>query len=172
MKKQIKMLLNEEGNTVIEATFVVTICIIVVFVLLVIGFIFYQENLLQSVANQTANGIARTYPYSKKDPVTGYIGENNLADQGLFESAYWFQSKDYTANIKVDKKNGESFKSKLQILSLLGNKKVNHEAIEAVDLANKLTNKRRLYACQYYEYNVEIKQSDEVMFQNEITVSI
>lgn len=139
------LLADENGNSVIEATVVTTIVIFMIFILMIMGFLFYQEALVQTVANEAATSIARTYSYERKDPVTGYIGVDELADQGWSGSLYW--------------------------LSDLSGKKAKEET-EAKNVAKKLMDKRRLMACQTYECEVEIGKSDVTWFQDEITVTI
>ena len=137
---------DESGNTMIEATFVMTLSLIIVLLMLLFGFIFYQETLLQTVADDTARKIASTYTYTNKDPVTGYITTDSLRDQGFVDSMYFLTGEN----------SGKDFK----------------EEKEAKSLAKTLMNKKRLRACQSFEYNIDIRNSNMVFFQKEIVVSL
>lgn len=148
LKKYVLKLKDENANSVIEATFVVTVAIIIIAVLIMWSFLFYQETLLQSAANRTASDIASTYPYKKKDPVTGYIGINNLEDQGFWESAYML-----SGDVGFNSKNAL-------------------EVEEAKKLCEELIDNNRLLRGQDYNCTVEIKSSDKAFFQQEITVTV
>ena len=143
-----KKLSDESGNTVIEASFIVTITLFVIFFLLLLGFVYYQKTLFQTVANQTSTSIARTYTYRYKDPAVGYIDIKQLHDLGLKDSAYWL---------------GGSNSGKNTI-----------EKEEAKKLLKHLESQGRLLKCQKnsMKTDVKIRKSDALFFQNEITVSI
>lgn len=68
---------KESGEIVIEATIVVTICILMIFLLISIGMYLYHAALVRVAANKTASDIALVYPYLDKEPAYGYT---NYAD--------------------------------------------------------------------------------------------
>lgn len=70
---------DENGNAAIESVFIVTTTVMAVCALIIIGFVFYQQTVIQSVANDTANKIANTYSYRCKDPDLGYISSEEVA---------------------------------------------------------------------------------------------
>lgn len=147
MKKVYRHLKSDNGNTMIEATFVVTIAIVVVTVIMMLGMVFYQESLLQSAANLTATQIARTYSFKQKDPVTGYIDEGALKKQGFLEGAYFI----------LDNATGR----KGQGVSL------------GKTLAKKNADKGRMLASHEVKAPVVvIRNSDVAKFQKEVTVTI
>lgn len=147
MVKRMKALLDDEGgNSVIEAIFIVTLTVLFIFIVIILGFVYYQNILLQTVANQTAVSIARTYTYENKDPVTGYIPSANLHDLGFKESSYL----------------------------LFGGEKNMKEAEEMKRLAGKLEKNNRLISYSGNSFIVDdktkIRSSDAVMFQKEVVV--
>lgn len=134
---------SEEGNAVIEATFAVTVCLVFLTFIIMFGLLFYQETLLQSIANETATDIARSYTYKKKDPITGYIGNKNLRDLNLFEAAYFLTGSQNTeAELKGEK------------------------------LAEALNNKERLLQGSKFKADVTIQRNQSTWFQNEVCVTV
>ena len=147
MIKRLKALIDDEGgNSIIEATFIVTLTVIFIFIVMLLGFVYYQNILLQSVANQTAVSIARTYTYKNKDPVTGYIHSANLHDLGFIESSYL----------------------------LFGSDKNAAEAAEMKRLAKKLEENNRLISYSGNAFIVDdktkVQSSGAVLLQNEVVV--
>lgn len=139
-----KYLFEEEGNAVVEATFIVTTTLFVIFLLISFGFLFYQETLLQATANEVATSIARTYSYERKDPVTGYITSESIADQG-FDGLYWISQ------------NGNLTRTKKNI---------------AEKYTSRILKRSRFYNCKEQAISVDINKSSLVAFQNEITVTV
>ncbi len=147
MKRIYTHLKSEDGNTMIEATFVVTITLVVLTVIMMLGFIFYQESHLQSAANLTAIQVARTYPDRRKDPVTGFIEEGELGEKGIFEGMYYLIGE---GSGRVDEAKG-----------------VGRE------LAKKnLERGRVLLSHTVTEPEIKIAKSSSAMFQNEVIVTI
>ena len=136
---------DESGNSVIEATFIVTTTVVFLFIIMLLGFLFYQKNVLQIIADQTTSSIARTHSYKHKDPITGYIGKNQVADRGFIEAAYWLMQND-------------DFRS--------------FEEAEAKKLYNTYEKRLRLMAYTgSFEPKVEGKHSDIVLYQDEVIVT-
>lgn len=78
---------NEEGLTIVEATIVVPIVLMVIFLLLYLGFIMYQKTIITVFANDTAASIAQVYATPAKDPFVGYAKSANLmSEQSLYRS--------------------------------------------------------------------------------------
>ncbi len=136
---------EEDGNTVIEAIIVVTMTVIFIYILLVLGFFFYQRSVLQAIADYTATSIARTHSYVHKDPVTGYIGSVNMKDRGFGQTLYWLtQWDDYRANEEMEGENlYKVYEQKLRLMAYTGE----------------------------FNPSVEVKRSGIVMFQDEVTVT-
>ncbi len=74
-----KFLKNENGDYVIEASIVLTIVMVFIFFLLMLGFYLYQGMCVNVVANDTASSIAAIYGYETKDPLEGFVSENDYA---------------------------------------------------------------------------------------------
>ncbi len=175
--KKLKIKLGDEGgNTIIEATFIVTITLFMLVFLLLYGIVKYQFATMQSVANEAATGLARTYSYTQyssgldissgavgKDPVTGFILPTRLTDQGLISSTYWLGS--FSSSSAEMKKNGKLptnfFNTK--------NTMKNREGLAEIE---KLISRRSFMVAQDYKYDIEIKHSELAWFQNEIIVTI
>lgn len=80
---------GESGVIILESTFCVLICMVVLFLLLSAGFYFYQVVMVQVVANETAENIAATYKYADlKDSAD--LTADDIADIGLYR--YWFSN--------------------------------------------------------------------------------
>lgn len=62
----------ESGEIVIEATFVVTICIFAIFAMISMGMYLYQQAVVQVAAEQAAADMALVYPHLDKEPAYGY----------------------------------------------------------------------------------------------------
>lgn len=155
---------DENGNSVVEAIFVVTTTLFMLFLIIMLGFAFYQEGLLQCTADDVATSIARTYSYKRKDPVTGYISKQNLKDNGFIDSAYWLTTGKYTSvreKGKADTSSGGFLSSRSRA-----------EAEEATAMITNLLKKRRFMLAQDYKYEVSIRKSELVAYQNEVTVTI
>lgn len=88
MKKLKRYLLkaakNEDANVVIEASFVMSIAVVMVVVLINLGFIVYEQNLLESTANNTASNIANVYSSLCRDPEYGYVNDVNFYKTNLY----------------------------------------------------------------------------------------
>ena len=142
---------NENGNSVIEASVVVTITLFMLATIIMLGFYHYQVTLLQTVADEIATNIARTYPYKSKDPISGFIGSENLADRNIVDSSYW---------ILGDINWGHGSKNQ-------------NEENEAKSLAERFLSGRRFISAQgKATIEVEIQKSEVVLFQNEINVTV
>lgn len=142
---------DENGNSFIEATFVFTTALFLIALIIMFGFFYYQEVLLQTVADEVSTSISRTYPYELKDPATGYIERKNLADQGLMESSYWCVGS----------------------VGFFNDSKNHKEEQEAEKLVKRLLSDRRLMAASGGpRINVEIGHSGLAAFQNEVKVTV
>ncbi|NLT19051.1 MAG: hypothetical protein GXY10_06595 [Clostridiales bacterium] len=67
MKKFYSVLMNDDGGEVmIESTIVIVITISLMLVMISLGFLFYQQAMIKTVANEIASGIASDYKYSER----------------------------------------------------------------------------------------------------------
>lgn len=62
----------ESGEIVIEATFVVTICIFLLMTMLSMGMYLYQTAVVRITAEKAASDMAIVYPHVKKEPYYNY----------------------------------------------------------------------------------------------------
>ena len=83
-----KLFKKENGETVVEATMVVPIVIIVIFLLIYLGFVLYQQTILTVVANDTAASIGQVYATPSKDPFVGYTNTEKLSETKLYRNLY------------------------------------------------------------------------------------
>ena len=74
----------EKGNVVIEASFVLTITVVMIVVLINLGFIIYEQTLLETTANETAIKIANVYSSLCRDPEVGYVNDSNFYKTNLY----------------------------------------------------------------------------------------
>ena len=64
---------DERGNVVIEASIVMTIAVVMIAVLINLGMMLYNRNLLESVATDVAVDVANVYASPDRDPIYGYM---------------------------------------------------------------------------------------------------
>lgn len=75
---------DENANVVIEASFVMSITVVMVAVLISLGFILYEHTLLESTANKTSSSIANVYSSICRDPEFGYANNTNFYKTNLY----------------------------------------------------------------------------------------
>ncbi|WP_316608191.1 hypothetical protein [uncultured Ruminococcus sp.] len=83
LNKKINMK-DEGANVVIEASFVMSIAVVMIAVLINLGFITYEHSLLQATANKTASNIANVYSSICRDPEFGYVNDSNFYKTNLY----------------------------------------------------------------------------------------
>ncbi len=71
---------SEKGSAAVEASIVVPIVIMIIFVMMYMGFIMYQQTVLTVVANETAASIGQIYSTNSKDPFIGFTTPQKLSD--------------------------------------------------------------------------------------------
>ncbi len=79
-----KKVKSQSGNVVIEASIVMTISVVMVVVLINLGFIIYQQSLINSVAQSTASNIANVYSSNYREPFYGYMDESEFYKTNLY----------------------------------------------------------------------------------------
>ena len=117
------MLRSEQGSSVIEATFVVSITLFVVFFMLILGFTFYQETIMQTVADNVSSSMARSYGYSHKDPFVSYIDAENVP-RGFIDSSYWVFNSGSDEKEKNAKWMAQAEMNKYRFMSPMSNSQV------------------------------------------------
>ena len=75
---------SESGNVIIEASIVMTIAVVMVAVLINLGFMTYQQSLLDSVAKEAATNVANVYTGAYRDPMYGYIDASEFYKTELY----------------------------------------------------------------------------------------
>lgn len=83
---------NEKGNVVIEASIVLTITVVMIAVLINLGIMLYNKNLMDTIATETAVDVANVYASTYRDPMYGYMDESEFYKTDLYR---------YVANIFV-----------------------------------------------------------------------
>lgn len=152
---------SESGNTVIESVFIVTTTMIVVCVLILFGFLFYQKTLLQTVVNEAATQLSRTYTYDYKDPFIGYIDREDIK-HGVINDCYQL--------IASSKSSASAYSSAHQSSS---NKKTTNEAIEANwFVASRMNNYRFMASAGNTEASTKLYRSTYVPFHMEIEITV
>ncbi len=101
----LKRFKSEDGQTAVEASFVVPVVIMVIFILMYLGFMLYQETLITVVANETAQTISQVYSTPEKDPFIGYAEPVGLSKTKLYRGIRQTFGKIVGASDTVDGKN-------------------------------------------------------------------
>ncbi len=77
---------NEKGSAAVEASIVVPIVIMIIFVMMYMGFIMYQQTVLTVIANETASSIGQVYSTNSKDPFIGFTTPQKLGDTDYYRT--------------------------------------------------------------------------------------
>jgi len=68
VKKFFSVFANDDGGEImIESTIVIFITISLMLIMISLGFLFYQQAMIKTVANEIASGIASSYKYSERN---------------------------------------------------------------------------------------------------------
>lgn len=94
---------NEKGNVIIEASIVMTIVVVMVAVLINLGIMLYNRNLMDSVATEAAINVANVYSSTYRDPLYGYMDDSEFYKIELYRyvSNFVFFSQDDSAQRKA-----------------------------------------------------------------------
>lgn len=124
MKKQ-----NEKGNVIIEASIVMTIAVVMVAVLINLGIMLYNRNLMDTVATEAAVNVANVYSSTYRDPLYGYMDDSEFYKTELYRyvTNFVFSSQDESAERKATWFTLYSLKKRS--LSEIENPKVDVEVI-------------------------------------------
>lgn len=79
---------SENGETVVEATFIVPIVIMIIFIMMYLGFILYQQTIMTVVANEVSASIGQVYATPSKDPFTGFTETETLSKTKLYRNLH------------------------------------------------------------------------------------
>lgn len=87
---------EKSGNLIIEASFVLTITVVMIAVLINMGFMLYEKTLIEVTANETATEIANVYSSLCRDPEIGYVNDSNFYKTNLYRyvTNYFTSSQD------------------------------------------------------------------------------
>lgn len=136
---------DESANAVIEASFVMSIAVVMIAVLINLGFILYEHTLLESTANKTASNIANVYSSICRDPEIGYVNDSNFYKTNLYR---------YVSNF---------FTSSLDDSSV---RKGNWYALYTIKKNNMIKQSDKS------EVNVEVKRRNGSILINQVVVNI
>lgn len=75
---------KENGNVVIEASIVLTLTVVMIAVLINLGFMLYQKNFLNTVAEESAVNAANVYASTYRDPIYGYMDDSEFYKTDLY----------------------------------------------------------------------------------------
>lgn len=75
---------DENGNVVIEASIVMTIVVVMVAVLINLGIMLYNRNLMGTVATDVAVDVANVYSSTYRDPIYGYMDDSEFYKTELY----------------------------------------------------------------------------------------
>ncbi len=77
---------GDAGEIVIEATFVVTICIFTIFAMISMGMYLYQRAVVRIAAQKAAADLAMIYPHLDKEPYYGYTNYYDFMDDHVYRN--------------------------------------------------------------------------------------
>lgn len=80
---------SQSGEIVIEATFVVTICIFIIFTMISMGMYLYQQAVVRIAAEQTAADMAMAYPHLDKEPYYNYTNYYDFMDDHTYRNTFY-----------------------------------------------------------------------------------
>lgn len=81
MMKAKRILRNENGEIMLEASIVLLPTLIIMFAMISLSFLFYEQALLNSIATEIASEVGRFYKYSDRD--NDEMGANVLSDSDI-----------------------------------------------------------------------------------------
>lgn len=115
---------GEKGELTIEASIVVVLVMLVVYLLFGIAFLFYQHFSIVEIANDTATRIARVYPILNAEPANTTIEKDDILSRKYYR--YIFSNGDHET---VNETKGDNLaKSLLNNITML--KKVDDPVID------------------------------------------
>ena len=82
--KQLNKENNENGEIMIESLIVFGITMLLLFFMLAIYSVMYQNWNMQTIANEAVARVAQTYRFSKIDESSGYVTEKDFVDVGPY----------------------------------------------------------------------------------------
>lgn len=80
--KQMKR--DEQGEIMLESMLALLVTLFVLFFLISLGFLYYQQWMVQTAAEDAANKIAETYSCTATDPIIGYTDVRRICDRKLY----------------------------------------------------------------------------------------
>lgn len=92
---------KEQGNVIIEASIVMTIAVVMVAVLINLGIMMYNRNLMNTVATEAAVNIANVYSSTYRDPFYGYMDDSEFYKTNLYRYVSILSFHDATAERKA-----------------------------------------------------------------------
>lgn len=75
---------DEQGEIMLESMVVLLITMFVLIFLISLGFLYYQQWMVQTTAEDAANKIAQTYAFTNTDPIIGYTDVKNICGRKLY----------------------------------------------------------------------------------------
>lgn len=89
MRKEITKKIEEErGEVMLESSFILVSVIILLLALLSISFMFYQQSMMNSVANEIAADIAKNYKFADLDMGSNTLTLNDVNETGMFRMSF------------------------------------------------------------------------------------
>lgn len=84
----VKKVKEEHGEIMLEASIIFVPVIILLLVMLSIVFLFYQEAMMTSVANEIAADVAKNYKYTDLDVGSNTLNENDVNSTKMFRMSF------------------------------------------------------------------------------------
>ena len=123
---------HEKGSMVVEASFIMPIVIVCIFVLIYMGLLLYQKAYIQAIADKTSERGAVLWNNAAKNMEIGAVKKNNLDKSGLYRDLGFLDSN---KNIKLEsiKKFAEQRLGRFNILGKTGSNDINIVKVELKD---------------------------------------
>lgn len=81
MKKAMGILHKENGEIMLEASIVLLPTLVIMFAMISLSFLFYEQSLMNTIATEIASEVGRFYKYSNRD--SDKMGANILSDEDI-----------------------------------------------------------------------------------------
>lgn len=94
----------------LEASIVLTMCIVALVIVLGLGFYLYQQSMMYTIANETAVNIAENYKYTTLDSIDQHVvPETKMSGLRKYRSYFSLTDMDKVENFVEDRVNATSF---------------------------------------------------------------
>ena len=94
---------NERGEIMLEASIIFVSIVILLLVLLSLSFLFYQQSMMTSVANEIAADIAKNYKFTDLDMGSNLLSLDDILETKMFRTTFNMNSYESAHKNRADK---------------------------------------------------------------------